>query len=44
MVVAPQKDDDRRMGGTVLAVHGSVVDIAFPAGALPAINEAVAVE
>ena len=30
--------------GCVVAVHGSVVDIAFPAGALPVINEAVAIE
>jgi F-type H+-transporting ATPase subunit beta len=30
--------------GRVLAVHGSVVDIAFPAGMLPAINEAVAID
>ena len=30
--------------GRVVAVHGSVVDIAFPAGMLPAIDEAVAVE
>ena len=29
--------------GRVTAVHGSVVDIAFPTGALPAINEAVAI-
>ena len=30
--------------GRVVAVHGSVVDIAFPSGALPAINDAVAIE
>ena len=30
--------------GRVVAVHGSVVDIAFPAGTLPAIDEAVAIE
>lgn len=30
--------------GRVVTVHGSVVDIAFPAGRLPAINEAVAIE
>ncbi|MEZ5833662.1 MAG: F0F1 ATP synthase subunit beta [Dongiaceae bacterium] len=30
--------------GHVAAIHGSVVDIAFPDGALPAIGEAVAVE
>jgi F-type H+-transporting ATPase subunit beta len=30
--------------GRVVAVHGSVVDVRFPAGALPTIEEAVAVE
>jgi len=30
--------------GRVVAVHGSVVDIVFPSGALPAINDAVAIE
>jgi F-type H+/Na+-transporting ATPase subunit beta len=30
--------------GRVAAVHGSVVDIAFAGGMLPAINEAVAIE
>ena len=30
--------------GHVVAVHGSVVDIVFPTGALPQINEAVAIE
>jgi len=30
--------------GRVVAVHGSVLDIAFPSGALPAINEAVSIE
>lgn len=30
--------------GRVVAVHGSVVDVRFPPGALPAIEEAVAVE
>jgi F-type H+/Na+-transporting ATPase subunit beta len=30
--------------GRVAAVHGSVIDVRFPAGALPAIREAVAVE
>jgi len=32
------------MTGRVVAVHGSVVDIAFPVGELPAINEAVAID
>ena len=30
--------------GRVVAVHGSVIDITFPEGSLPAINEAVAIE
>ena len=30
--------------GCVIAVHGSVVDVRFPAGRLPAINEALEVE
>jgi F-type H+-transporting ATPase subunit beta len=30
--------------GQVIAVHGSVVDVRFPPGALPAINEAVTIE
>ena len=30
--------------GRVVAVHGSVVDVRFPATALPAINEALAIE
>jgi len=30
--------------GQVVAVHGSVIDVRFPADALPAINEALAIE
>ncbi|HVB18052.1 MAG TPA: hypothetical protein VNF04_16055, partial [Stellaceae bacterium] len=30
--------------GRVVAVHGSVLDIAFPVGSLPAIGEAVAID
>jgi F-type H+-transporting ATPase subunit beta len=29
--------------GRVIAVHGSVVDVRFPAGALPAVNEAITI-
>ena len=36
--------DDEFPTGRIVAVHGSVLDIAFPAGALPAINDAIAVE
>ncbi len=32
------------ISGRLVAVHGSVIDIAFPAGVLPAINEAVAID
>jgi F-type H+/Na+-transporting ATPase subunit beta len=42
-VSAEQFDTDRGLG-RVVAVHGSVVDIAFAGGALPAINDAVAIE
>lgn len=31
-------------GGRVVAVHGSVIDVAFPNGALPGINEASAID
>ncbi|HEX8011044.1 MAG TPA: F0F1 ATP synthase subunit beta [Casimicrobiaceae bacterium] len=41
----PREISDTAPGtGRIAAVHGSVVDIRFPAGALPAINEAVAIE
>ena len=40
--VEPLKSDP--MSGRVAAVHGSVIDIAFDPGMLPAINEAVAIE
>ncbi len=33
-----------RTSGEVVAVHGSVVDVRFPPGSLPAINEAVLIE
>lgn len=37
-------DGDRRAVGQVIAVHGSVLDVKFPKGGLPAITEAVAIE
>ena len=40
---AHQPDTGCRSGRVCAAVHGSVVDIAFAAGRLPAINEAVAI-
>ena len=43
-VLQPAKPAATAGLGRVVAVHGSVIDIAFPEGALPAINEAVAIE
>ena len=44
MSVSPEQlETDQRLG-RVAAVHGSVVDIAFAGGVLPAINDAVAIE
>ncbi len=40
----PEDRTDAAKTGRVVAVHGSVVDIAFPDGALPAIDDAVAIE
>ena len=42
VLVEPLESDPR--SGRVVAVHGSVIDIAFDRGMLPAINEAVAIE
>ena len=42
VLVEPLESDPR--SGRVAAVHGSVIDIAFDPGMLPAINEAVAIE
>jgi F-type H+/Na+-transporting ATPase subunit beta len=44
MSVSPKQFDIDRRLGRIVAVHGSVVDIAFAGGALPAINDAVAIE
>ena len=44
MSVSPEQFDTDRRLGRVVAVHGSVVDIAFPDRVLPAINDAVAIE
>ncbi|MGO8952974.1 MAG: F0F1 ATP synthase subunit beta [Rhodomicrobium sp.] len=40
----PQNAGDMQSPGRVIAVHGSVVDASFPAGALPDIEEAIAIE
>jgi F-type H+-transporting ATPase subunit beta len=39
-----EKEAESDLVGRVVACHGSVLDIAFPTGQLPAINEAVAIE
>jgi F0F1-type ATP synthase beta subunit len=44
MSVSPAPCQSAPRSGRVAAVHGSVVDLAFAQGMLPAINEAVAVE
>ena len=38
------KAGDQISAGNVVAVHGSVVDVRFPAGALPALDEGIALE
>jgi F-type H+/Na+-transporting ATPase subunit beta len=42
-MVLEQSDAISAVSGKVVAIHGSVVDIRFPPGASPAINEAVAI-
>jgi F-type H+-transporting ATPase subunit beta len=44
MAATTQGRVDETAAGRVIAVHGSVVDVRFPTGALPAIDEAVAIE
>ncbi len=44
MTETPRKAGEAPASGRVVAVHGSVVEIAFPAGALPAVEECVLVE
>lgn len=44
MSVSVKPPESAPRSGRVAAVHGSVVDIAFAGGMLPAINEAVAIE
>jgi F-type H+-transporting ATPase subunit beta len=43
MTLAPS-DVNSAAPGRVIAVHGSVIDIRFSSGALPAINEAIAID
>ncbi len=42
--VGVEQTDERRAAGKVAAVRGAIVEISFPALALPAINEAVLIE
>ena len=44
MTAPAQTASNAQFLGRVTAVHGSVVDICFPAGALPEIEEAIAIE
>jgi F-type H+/Na+-transporting ATPase subunit beta len=44
MAASPQRFGSEGSAGCVVAVHGSVVDVAFAGGALPAISDAVAIE
>ncbi len=43
MTASPKNAGDGPASGRVVAVHGSVVEIAFPAGALPALQDCVAI-
>jgi F-type H+-transporting ATPase subunit beta len=44
MAVVPDRSRAEAGSGRVIAVHGSVVDVRFPGGSLPAIDEAIAIE
>ncbi len=44
MTMPAQNMSSAQFPGRVTAVHGSVVDVSFPPGALPAICEAIAIE
>jgi F-type H+-transporting ATPase subunit beta len=44
MPEAPVQSTPPAVAGTVVAVRGSVVDVAFPAGTLPAVNDALYVD
>lgn len=44
MIIVEQEDGRGAPLGRVTAVHGSVIDVRFTSGALPSINEAVAIE
>ncbi len=44
MTAPAQTASNAQFLGRVTAIHGSVVDVSFPAGALPAIEEAIAID
>ena len=43
-MAGPKHSADARTLGRVTAVHGSVVDVRFPAGVLPAVDEGIEIE
>jgi len=43
MAGAPESSE-QRLSGRLIAVHGSVIDVRFPGGLLPAINEGIEIE
>ncbi len=44
MMAKPKNAHDGPASGQIVAVHGSVIDVAFPAGALPIIDEAIEID
>jgi len=44
IMLVPRNAGDGRASGQVTAVHGSVVDVKFPAGILPAVDEGITIE
>jgi F-type H+/Na+-transporting ATPase subunit beta len=43
-MAGPRQSADARTSGRVTAVHGSVIDVRFPAGILPAVDEGIEIE
>jgi F-type H+-transporting ATPase subunit beta len=44
MIAGLQTACDEQISGQITAVHGSVVDVRFPAGILPAVDEGIEIE
>jgi F-type H+-transporting ATPase subunit beta len=44
VVEAPARREDTTVSGQVVAVHGSVIDVRFPEGALPHLADAIAIQ